>query len=232
MKAFEFEEIIHAPDLEVATPLIRSVLECSNGRLPANDSLERDAQTFLEILVEQGALIPPGAGSIKLLALALTHHLRNPSSSLAWLNIAIALRVMARTSPQDPAEKNFSRLSLALDACNQSILEDPAAIRPWTELGIIRYLLGQPENSLEAFDEGLRIQPEDVSLHLWSAIALEILGRNTEALKVIKAAQKCYCEKGGPADLGHLFESSDASAILRSAMSNALSSVEIGSEAY
>lgn len=232
MKALEFDEIIHTPYLEGATPLIRSVLECSNGQIPANDSLERDAQTFLRILVEQGALIPPREGSIKLLALALTHHLRNPNSSLGWLNIAIALRVMARTSPQDPAEKNFSRLSLALDACNRSISEDPSAIRSWTELGIIRYLLGQPEHSLEAFDEGLRIQPEDVSLHLWSAISLEILGRNNEALKVIEAAQECYREQGGPADLSHLFESNDASTILRSAMSNALSSVEIGSETY
>src|SRR5579863_2483181 len=60
--------------------------------------LENFASAFLGALVHDHAVIPPmDVHPPKLLAWVLTHHIRNPENCAAWLNLGLALRLMARS---------------------------------------------------------------------------------------------------------------------------------------
>lgn len=200
--------------LEAMTPLLRSVVECSFGIRPYKGHIRRYASSFLEKLREQGALLPPESDAIKLLGLTLTHHLRHPENPIAWFNVAVALRVVASSCPNDSKEQNNHRLGLAAVACTNAVRTNPTAVRCWTELGINLFLLGETEQALTIFEEGLQEKPEDVPLLLWKAFACDKLGRRGEALASVQKAQGLHDAGIAPEELQHMFQYQSADALL------------------
>ncbi len=192
--------------LEAMTPLLRGVVECSFGIRPYKGHIRRYASSFLEKLREQGALLPSDSDAIKLLGLTLTHHLRHPENPIAWFNVAVALRLIASSCPNDPKEQNNHRLALAVNACLTAVHTNPTAVRCWTELGINLFLLGEADQALIVFEEGLQEKPEDVPLLLWRAFACEALGRCDDALASTQKAQALYIAGAAPEELHYLFQ--------------------------
>jgi tetratricopeptide (TPR) repeat protein len=215
-------EISGSPYLAVATESVQAVLACSSGLRESDSNLDFFARSFLATLVEQGALIPDQPNAVGLLAITLTHHVRTPNHPIGWLNLAIALRVIAVSCPHDGSQLNRRRLTFAADACMNSISISPSAIRSWTELGIIRHLSGDSAESLAAFEKALEVEPCDVPLWLWKAFVLETLGRHDEAIHATEQARGHYAASGGSGEMDHLFEDAD----VRRALMRASSMIE------
>ena len=207
-------DISGSPYLAVTTESVQAVLACFSGLREPDSYLGSFALSFLTILTEQGALIPDQPDGVSLLAMTLTHHVRTPNNPVGWLNLAIALRVIAVSCPHDGSQLNRRRLTLAADACMNSISISPAAIRSWTELGIIRHLSGDSNESLTAFEKALEIEPDDVPLWLWKAFLLETLGRHEEAIHATEEARAHYSSNAKSREMDHLFEDADVSLVL------------------
>ena len=203
-----------SPYLAVTTESVQAVLACFTGLREPDSYLDSFALSFLTILIEQGALIPDQPDAVSLLAMTLTHHVRAPNHPIGWLNLAIALRVIAVSCPRDGSELNRRRLTLAADACMNSISVSPAAIRSWTELGIIRHLIGDSAESLIAFEKALEIEPDDVPLWLWKAFVLETLGRHDEAIHATEQARSHHTSEARSGEMDYLFEDADVSLVL------------------
>ncbi len=212
-------EISGSPYLAVTTESVQAVLACSYGLRESDSYLDSFALSFLTILDEQGALIPDQPDAVDLLAMTLTHHIRTPNHPIGWLNLAIALRVITVSCPHDGSELNRRRLTLAADACMNSISVSPAAIRSWTELGIIRHLRGDSTESLTAFEKALEVEPYDVPLWLWKAFVLETLGRHEEAIHATEQARESCAAGRGFGEMDHLFEGADCRCALMRATS-------------
>jgi tetratricopeptide (TPR) repeat protein len=203
------DEISGSPYLAVTTESVQAILECSRGLRKSESNLDSFARSFLAILIEQGALVPEQTDAVGLLAMTLTHHVRTPNHPVGWLNLAIALRVIAVSCPHDGSQLNRRRLTLAADACLNSISISPSAIRSWTELGIIRHLSGDSAESLAAFEKALEVEPHDVPLWLWKAFVLETSGRHEEAIHATEQARGHYGASGRCGEMDHLFEDAD-----------------------
>jgi tetratricopeptide (TPR) repeat protein len=215
-------EISSSPYLALTTESVRAVLACFVGLRRSDSDLDSFARSFLAILVEQGALIPDQPDAVSLLAMTLTQHVRTANHPVGWLNLAIALRVIAVSCPHDGSELNRRRLTLAADACMNSISISPSAIRSWTELGIIRHLSGYSAESLAAFEKALEVEPYDVPLWLWKAFVLEALGRHEDAIHATEQARGHYAASGGSGEMDQLFEDAD----VRRALMRASSMIE------
>jgi tetratricopeptide (TPR) repeat protein len=211
-------EIPESAYLAALTPEIISIIDCALHSGSPDGQLEQFASFFLTTLEDQGALIPDssslGENPLKLLGLALSHHLRTPDNPIAWFNVAVALRIVALSSPQDDKRTNQHRLALAVNACTKAIQCDDRAIRSWTELGINLHLLGETTKALTSFEQALQLKPNDVSLWLWKAFALERLGNRPEALESVRRA-RAYYSKTPERAMQHLFDApADADALV------------------
>ena len=220
-------EIPDSAYLSLLPTQLSEVLECSLNKRPWEEHIERFASSVVATLADQGALIPSQLEmpSISLLGLTLFHHLRTPDNPIAWFNLAVALRVTAHCSPNKSPEQIAYRLSLAASACLKTLDSHPDAIRTWTELGITLHLLDETDQALEIFEEGLKIKPDDVSLWLWKAFALEHLGLHTEALQSTKAARSFYVGEPADQNLQHLFEGRNDEETLVALLSRAEQSI-------
>lgn len=89
------------------------------------------ANAFLGALVQDHAIIPPmDVHPPKLLAWVLTHHVRSPKNCAAWLNLGLALRLMAKS---DEGARQEALLQRALECFDRAISaaerSTPAVIR-------------------------------------------------------------------------------------------------------
>jgi hypothetical protein len=111
------------------------------------------ASSFLGALVDDQAIIPePHTDAPRVLALALTHHVRNPGHCVAWLNVGLALR---RIATSDPDSLRSWRLERALECFDRSLAlsqtERPVSIRAWAGKALAFW-------QLRRFDEAVRVR--------------------------------------------------------------------------
>jgi hypothetical protein len=78
-------------------------------------------------------------------------------------------------------------------------------IRAWTERGIASHLLGENEEALRSFEQGIKTNSNDIALQLWRAFTLGQLGRMNEAEEVVVTAQTLYFAQNAPDDFSEVF---------------------------
>ena len=146
--------------------------------------------------------IPPP----ELLALVLTHHLRNPGYGASWLNLGLALRLIANSENEPRAAVRRQKAIECFDRC----LCAPESARPVE----IRARAGKAMTlvQLKQFDAGVRCSREaleldrsDPDLWLLHSSVLGLAGRKEEALELIDQAYRAYVMAGRPEGLRHLF---------------------------
>ena len=102
----------------------------------------------------------------------------NPSLAQAHNNLAVALF----WAGADPSEVERH--------CREALRLKPQLTEVWANLGLVLKEQGRLEEALRAFDEGLRLNPNDATLHLNRALLLqEGHARFDDALAAIRKAQ-------------------------------------------
>lgn len=171
--------------------------------------LEGYASAFLGALVQDHAVIPPmDVHPPKLLAWVLTHHIRSPENSAAWLNLGLALRLMAKS---EEGALRDARLQRALECFDRAISSAessiPAVIRAWIGKALVFGQQGLYDDAIQCSCEALDMDPSDPNLWLLQSSFLSMAGRTDEALEVIQQAYNAYLMAGQPEELRDLFES-------------------------
>jgi tetratricopeptide (TPR) repeat protein len=193
---------------------IRDVLnwfDCELAREDPSDELRDFAGRFLAAMHDDGAVLPEisGASAPRTLVLVLLHHLTNPQSAGAWLNLGLALRRMALYRTQDAEHINRRRLLLSIEALDRSLQLDPdntgKNIRAWTGQSFAYHLLALYEDEVRCCLRSLEADRSDPKLWLLYGFALRSVGRKGEALSVLDDAYQAYVEAGEPEDLRSVF---------------------------
>jgi len=171
--------------------------------------LENFASAFLGALVHDHAVIPPmDVHPPKLLAWVLTHHIRNPENCAAWLNLGLALRLMARS---DEEPRRNARLARSIDCFDRSISlvesASPAVIRAWVGKALVFSELGEFDRAVQCSREAVALDSSDPNLWLFESSMLSMAGRTEEALEGIQYAYDAYVTAGEPEELRHVFDS-------------------------
>jgi tetratricopeptide (TPR) repeat protein len=171
--------------------------------------LENFASAFLGALVHDHAVIPPmDVHPPKLLAWVLTHHIRNPENCAAWLNLGLALRLMARS---DEEPRRNARLARSIECFDRSISlvesASPTVIRGWVGKALVFSELGEFERAVQCSREAVALDSSDPNLRLLESSMLSMAGRTEEALEVIQDAYDAFVIAGEPEELRHVFDS-------------------------
>ena len=192
---------------------IRDVLDWNDAgqtqRAPTK--MTEFAENFLGAMCDDGAAIPETlVGSApQALALVLLHHLRNPESAGAWLNLGLALRRMALYRTQDSEQVNQRRLYCAVEALERSLQLEPdnngKNIRAWIGEALTYHQLGLFDDQVRCCSRALAARGSDPWLWLYYAHALEAAGRKREALSIINEAYEAYLMAGQPDELRDVF---------------------------
>jgi len=166
------------------------------------------ASSFLGTLAENEAIIPKINTPLpRLLALVLTHHLRNPESCVAWLNLGLSLRLIAQ-SDKDPIAT--VRLQKAIDCFGRSLstaeITHPVRIRAWAGKALAFADFQQFEESVQCSREALELDRSDPDLWILHLSLVERAGRKEEALELVEEAYKAYVMAGRPERLRFLFD--------------------------
>lgn len=174
-----------------------------------NADLEAYASAFLGTLVHDHAVIPPmDVYPPKLLAWVLTHHIRSPENCAAWLNLGLAIRVMAKS---DEGARREARLQRALECFDRAITaphsSTPAMIRAWIGKALVFRQQGRYTDAVHSSREALDLEPSDANLWLLQSSFLSMAGRKEEALELIQRAYDAYLMAGEPEELRDVFES-------------------------
>lgn len=178
----------------------------SEGQESLSASDERAADQFLWALTDQGALLPTTSAHPATTVCRVVTSFKNFDHPVAWLNLAIALRVLSVTGDPRNARAR-DRLIACRECCDRSLSMVDGNIRAWTERGIALHLLDENEEALGSFQQGLKHHPNDIALQLWRAFALGQLGRTDEAEEVIVTAHDLYSAQNALADFSEVFAS-------------------------
>lgn len=171
--------------------------------------LETFTNAFLGALVQDQAIIPPmNVYPPKLLAWVLTHHIRSPETCAAWLNLGLALRLMAKS---EEGSRRDVRLQHALECFDRAISategSTPAVIRAWIGKALTFGQQDRYDDAVQCSREALDLNPSDPNLWLLQSSFLGMAGRKEEALELIQQAYEAYLMAGEPEELRDLFES-------------------------
>jgi tetratricopeptide (TPR) repeat protein len=194
-------------DLPRGLELLRSLFQEGGVEKQCTPELDGFACSFLGALEDSQALLPEmEIPAPELLALVLTHHLRNPGYGASWLNLGLALRLIANSENEPRAAIRRQKAIECFDRC----LSAPESARPVE----IRARIGKALTlvQLKQFDAGVRCSREaleldrsDPDLWLLHSSVLGLAGRKEEALELIDQAYRAYVMAGRPEGLRHLF---------------------------
>jgi tetratricopeptide (TPR) repeat protein len=175
-------------------------------------ALAKDVQAYADELLtglrSDQAIIPEmRADAARIVALVLTHHLRNPEHCAAWLNLGFGLR---RVAISDSDAVKALRLERALACFNRALAlsreHRPVAIRAWAGKALAFRQLERFDEAVRSAREALNLDALDPNLWLLCSYCLTFAGSDREAGESVQGAYAAYVAAGRPEGLRHIFE--------------------------
>ena len=166
------------------------------------------ADELLNGLRSDQAIIPDmQADAARIVALVLTHHIRNPEHCAAWLNLGFGLR---RIAISDSDAVKALRLERALACFSRALTlsreHRPVAIRAWAGKALAFRQLERFDAAVRSAREALNLDPSDPNLWLLCSYSLTFVGKDHEAAESVQRAYAAYVAAGRPEGLRHIFE--------------------------
>jgi tetratricopeptide (TPR) repeat protein len=154
------------------------------------------------------AIIPEvHADAARIVALVLTHHIRNPEHCGAWLNLGFGLRRLAISDSEAVKALRLERALACFDrALALSREHRPVAIRAWAGKALAFRQLERFDNAVRSAREALNLDPSDPNLWLLCSYCLTVAGKDDEASESVHGAFDAYVAAGRPEGLRHIFE--------------------------
>ena len=173
------------------------------------------ANGLLNALRSDEAIIPElQADTPRVLALVLTHHIRNPSHGAGWLNLGLALR---RFAAWDCPSSRAQRLERAISCFNRSLAlsadERAVNVRAWVGKALAFMQLGDLNEAVRCSAAALELDRSDPNLWLLHSGCVGRAGNEDEALRLIDNAYEAYVAAGRPDALRHLFDQHGSQAV-------------------
>jgi tetratricopeptide (TPR) repeat protein len=166
------------------------------------------ADRLLTGLLSDQAIIPElQADAARILALVLTHHIRNPDHCGAWLNLGFGLRRLAISDADAVKALRLERAFACFDrALALSREHRPVAIRAWAGKALAFRQLERFDEAVRSAREALNLDPSDPNLWLLCSYCLTFAGRDDEATESVQGAYDAYVAAGRPEGLRNIFE--------------------------
>lgn len=166
------------------------------------------ANGLLTALRSDEAIVPElQADTPRVLALVLTHHIRNPRHGAGWLNLALALR---RLAARDRPSSRTQRLERAISCFDRALAlsddERVVNIRAWAGEALAFVQLGDLNEAVRCSAAALELDQSDPNLWLLHSGCVGRAGNEDEALRLIENAYEAYVAAGRPQALRHLFD--------------------------
>ena len=174
------------------------------------------ANELLSALRSDEAIVPElQADTPRVLALVLTHHIRNPRHGVGWLNLGLALR---RLAPWDGPSSIAQRLERAISCFDRSLVlsdgERVVNIRAWAGKAFAFVQLGELNEAVRCSAAALELDRSDPNLWLLHSGCLARAGNEDEALRTIENAYEAYVAAGRPQALRYLFDQHGSQAVV------------------
>ena len=173
----------------------------------AND-VRAYADELLTRLRSDQAIIPElQADAARIVALVLTHHIRNPEHCGASLNLGFGLRRLAISDSEAVKALRLERALASFDrALALSREQRPVAIRAWAGKALAFRQLERFDEAVRSAREALNLDPSDPNLWLLCSYCLTFAGKDDEASESVQGAFDAYVAAGRPEGLWHIFE--------------------------
>ena len=173
------------------------------------------ADGLLAALRSDQAVVPElQADPERILALVLTHHVRNPEHSVGWLNLGLALR---RLAAWDHEMSRTRRLERAISCCDRCLAlsagERAVNVRAWAGKALAFMQLGDLNEAVRCSAAALELDRSDPNLWLLHSGCVGRAGNEDEALRLIENAYEAYVAAGRPEALRDLFDQRGSQAV-------------------
>ena len=180
--------------------------EADQATLP--EDVRAYADRLLTGLLLDQAIIPElQADAARILALVLTHHIRNPDHCGAWLNLGFGLRRLAISDSDGVKALRLERAFACFDrALALSREHRPVAIRAWAGKALAFRQLERFDEAVRSAREALNLDPSDPNLWLLCSYCLTFAGKEHEASESVQGAFDAYVAAGRPEGLRHILE--------------------------
>jgi tetratricopeptide (TPR) repeat protein len=203
--SFASELLTDLPD-ELAALL--NWFDTDTGQATLTKDVRAYAEELLAGLRSDQAIIPElHADAARIVALVLTHHIRNPEHCGAWLNLGFGLR---RVAVSDSEAVKVLRLERALACFDRALAlsrkHRPVAIRAWAGKALTFRQLERFDDAVRSALEALNLDPSDPNLWLLCSYCLTFASRHDEATGSVQRAYDAYVAAGRPEGLRHIFE--------------------------
>jgi tetratricopeptide (TPR) repeat protein len=175
-------------------------------------TLAKDIRAYADGLLtglrSDQAIIPElQTDAARIVALVLTHHLRNPGHCGAWLNLAFGLRRLAISDSEAVKALRLERGLACFDrAVALSREHRPVTIRAWAGKALAFRQLERFDDAVRSAREALNLDPSDPNLWLLCSYCLTFAGKHDEATESVQGAFDAYVAAGRPEGLRHIFE--------------------------
>jgi tetratricopeptide (TPR) repeat protein len=187
------------------------------GADPAAPTIEvrSYANGLLTALRSDQAIVPKlQADPERILALVLTHHVRNPEHSVGWLNLGLALRRLAAWDREMWRTRRLERAISCFDRCLAlSAGERAVNVRAWAGKALAFMQLGDLNEAVRCSAAALALDRSDPNLWLLHSGCVGRAGNEDEALRLIENAYEAYVAAGRPDALRHLFDQHGSQAL-------------------
>lgn len=165
------------------------------------------ADALLSALRSDEAIVPElQVDTPQLLALVLTHHIRNPGHSVGWLNLGLALRRLAAWHGESSKTRQLKRAISCFNRCLAlSAGERAVNIRAWAGRALAFTQLGDLDEAVRSSATALELDRSDPNLWLLHSGCVGRAGDEDEALRLVDDAYRAYLAAGRPDALRHVF---------------------------
>jgi tetratricopeptide (TPR) repeat protein len=173
------------------------------------------ADGLLAALRSDQAIVPElQADPERILALVLTHHVRNPEHSVGWLNLGLALRRLAAWDSEMSRTRRLERAISCFDRCLALRAGERAVnVRAWAGKTLAFMQLGDLNEAVRCSVAALKLDRSDPNLWLLHSGCVGRAGNEDEALRLIENAYEAYVAAGRPDALRHLFDQHGSQAV-------------------
>jgi len=157
-------------------------------------TLPKDVRAYADrlltgLLLDQAIIPELQADAARILALVLTHHIRNPDHCGAWLNLGFGLRRLAISDSDAVKALRLERAFACFDrALALSREHRPVAIRAWAGKALAFRQLERFDEAVRSAREALNLDPSDPNLWLLCSYCLTFASRHDEATESVRGS--------------------------------------------